>query len=251
MEKEAVNKKTTDTANTVRLIRSQLLSMAEPEYKAFQSKLIPTMEPDRIIGIRTPLLRKYAKALTRDHKQAEEFLDSLPHSYYEENNLHGFLLETIKDYDQCICRLEAFLPFVDNWATCDGTVPKVLKKYPERTLKKAGEWIKSSHTYTCRYGIKVLMDSYLEENFCENILAMAAAVDSEEYYVRMMQAWFFATALAKQYETVLPYLKERCLNTWVHNKTIQKARESYRITAEQKQELQALKLPLPKAKESE
>ena len=223
------------------LVRSQLLTMADSEYKAFQSKLIPTVNPDKVIGIRTPLLRKYAKALAKQPEQMEEFFQGLPHFYYEENNLHGFLLETIKDYELCIQKLEQFLPFVDNWATCDGTAPKVLRQKPEKTLKKAREWVASSHTYICRYGIKILMDSYLEENFTEEILDIVAKVDSKEYYVRMMQAWFFATALAKQYEAVVPLLQEEGIDIWVHNKTIQKARESYRISAQQKEELKKLK----------
>ncbi|MGN0288944.1 MAG: DNA alkylation repair protein [Lachnospiraceae bacterium] len=224
-------------------IRRQLLDMADPAYKDFQSKLIPTVAPGLIIGIRTPVLRKYAKALAKQPER-EEFLGSLPHVYYEENNLHGFLLETLKDYEGCIQELNRFLPFVDNWATCDMMSIRVLKAKPDKTLGRAREWIDSSHTYVCRFGIKVLMDSYLEEHFSEEIPELVAGVCSEEYYVKMMQAWFFATALAKQYEAVFPYLQRKRLPSWVHNKTIQKARESHRISPEQKEELKALKVKL-------
>lgn len=224
----------------VEKIRQELLAMKDLGYKEFQKKLIPTVEEERIIGIRTPILRKYSVKLAKQ-QEVREFLQALPHYYYEENNLHGFLVERIEDYDRCIQELDIFLPYVDNWATCDGTVPKILKKEPEQTLIKAAEWIKSDRTYVCRYGIKVLMDHFLEENFSEEILKLVAGVNSEEYYVRMMQAWFFATALAKQYEAALSFLKNKSLDVWVHNKTIQKARESYRISPGQKEELKGLK----------
>lgn len=168
-------------------------------------------------------------------------MENLPHEYYEENNLHGFLIEKIKDFDTCIAELERFLPFVDNWATCDMMSPKVLKKYPKELLDKIKTWIRSENTYTVRYAIGCLMNDYLEEQFSTDYLDMVAAVKSEEYYIQMMQAWYFATALAKQYEAVLPYLEERRLEPWVHHKAIQKAVESYRITPEQKQYLKTLK----------
>jgi len=224
-------------------IREQLLTMADPAYKDFHSRLIPTVNPQVIIGIRTPVLRKYARTLAKQ-PEAEEFLSSLPHVYYEENNLHGFLLESLKDYERCIQELDRFLPLVDNWATCDMMSLRILKTQPERTLKKAKEWMNSSYTYVCRFGIKVLMDSYLEEYFSEEIPELVANILQEEYYVKMMQAWFFATALAKQYEAVFPLLERKCLPAWVQNKTIQKARESYRISPQQKEELKALKMKL-------
>lgn len=221
-------------------IVQQLKTMADPAYKAFQGKLIPTVSSERIIGVRTPALRRFAGDMAK-RAEAEEFLQCLPHFYYEENNLHGFLLETIRDYGRCIKELDRFLPFVDNWATCDMMNPKVLKREPLKTLDKAAEWVRSSQVYVCRFGIKVLMDSYLEENFSEEILKLVADVESKEYYIKMMQAWFFATALVKQQKTVLPYLQENRLSAWVHNKTIQKARESYRISPQQKEELKKLK----------
>lgn len=227
--------------NVEKQIREQLLALADPQYKEFHRRLIPTVDAGTIIGVRTPALRKFARALAKQ-PEAEEFLRILPHAYYEENNLHGLLLKSIKDYDRCIQELDRFLPFVNNWATADLPSPDILKTEPGKTLEKAKEWINSSHTYVCRYGIKILMDSYLEEQFTEEIPELAAAVASEEYYIKMMQAWFFATALAKQYDAVLPYLQEKRLPVWVHNKTIQKARESYRINPKQKEELKSLKV---------
>ncbi len=226
--------------NVEKQIREQLLAMADQQYREFHRKLIPTVDPETIIGVRTPALREFAKALAKQ-PEAEVFLRILPHHYVEENNLHSLLLTTMKDYSRCIRELERFLLFVNNWATSDLPSPSILKTEPEKTLEKAKEWISSSHIYVCRYGIKILMDSYLEENFTEEIPELVAEVASTQYYVNMMQAWFFATALAKQYDAVLPYLQKKRLPLWVHNKTIQKARESSRITVGQKEELKSLK----------
>lgn len=214
--------------------------MQDLEYRRFQSRLMPTVEEESVIGVRIPLLRKYAALLAKT-EEGTQFMKELPHHYYEENNLHGFLIEKIKDYDECVKELDRFLPYVDNWATCDMMSPKILKKYPEKLLEKIREWIRSKDTYTVRFAIGCLMNDYLEEEFQENYLKMVANVESEEYYIRMMQAWYFATALAKQYEAALPLLQQNCLNVWVHNKTIQKAVESYRISPEQKNYLRTLK----------
>lgn len=214
--------------------------MQDLEYRRFQSRLMPTVEEESVIGVRIPLLRKYAAQMAKTEEGAQ-FMKELPHYYYEENNLHGFLIEKIKDYDECVKELDRFLPYVDNWATCDMMSPKILKKYPEKLIEKIREWIRSEDTYTVRFAIGCLMDYYLEEEFQESYLKMAADVESEEYYIRMMQAWYFATALAKQYEAALPLLQQNCLNEWVHNKTIQKAVESYRISLEQKNYLRTLK----------
>ena len=222
-------------------IQAHLFSMQDVGYKAFQSALMPSVSPDAIIGVRTPLLRKYAKELHREGK-SDEFLSSLPHRYYEENNLHAFLIEQIEDFDQTVLALEVFLPYVDNWATCDSMAPRVLGKHPELLLEKIKMWILSSHTYTIRYAIGLLMRFFLDERFNTEYSDIVASVRSEEYYVNMMIAWYFATALAKQYDSILPYLTERQLPTWIHNKTIQKAVESYRITVEQKQFLRTLRL---------
>lgn len=222
-------------------VQKELFALQDLKYRDFHSKLMPTVDKEKIIGVRTPQLRKFANAFAKT-EEAKEFLKILPHEYYEENNLHGFLIEKIKDFDQCIAELDRFLPYVDNWATCDMMSPKVLKKYPKKLLEQVKVWIKSEDTYAVRYAIGCLMNYYLEEEFSTEYPDMAAAVKSEEYYIQMMQAWYFATALAKQYEAILPYLEERRLEPWVHNKSIQKAVESYRITPEQKAYLKTLKI---------
>ncbi|MCI6888317.1 MAG: DNA alkylation repair protein [Lachnospiraceae bacterium] len=222
-------------------VRNQLFSMQDLSYRDFHSKLIPDIDPERIIGVRTPQLRKYAKGLAKT-PEAAEYLQILPHRYYDENNLHGFLIEEIRDYGTCITELNRFLPYVDNWATCDLMAPKVLKKHLQELLDQIRIWIASDHTYTIRFGIGMLMRFYLDDAFDREYPELVAGVRSEEYYVRMMAAWYFATALAKQYDAVVPYLEEQRLEPWTHNKTIQKAVESYRITPEQKAYLRTLKI---------
>ncbi len=221
-------------------IQDLLFSLQDEKYREFHSKLIPTIDPDKIIGVRTPVLRKQVKELAK-RPDIYEYMMSLPHTYYEENNLHAFLIEQIKDYEECVRRLEEFLPYVDNWATCDSMTPKVFKKHKGELLEKISVWLASDHVYTIRFGIEMLMKSYLDEDFDERYLEWVAAVRSEEYYVNMMIAWYFATALAKQYEATLPYIVESRLADWTHNKAIQKAVESYRITPEQKVYLKSLK----------
>ncbi len=218
-------------------IQKDLLSMGEEAYRDFSSKLMPTVEKETVIGIRVPVLRTYAKSL----EDYETFLKNLPHRYFEENNLHAFLIERERDFDTCIEKLEAFLPYVDNWATCDGMKPKVLKKEPEKLLLYIRKWIGAKEIYTVRYAINLLMSYYLDEHFEPEYLKMVCDVQSDEYYINMMRAWYFATALAKQYEDTLPYLKKNLLDDWTHNKTIQKAVESYRITDAQKTYLRTLK----------
>ena len=219
-------------------IRKNLLSMAEEKYRDFSSKLMPTVEKSRVIGVRTPLLRKLAKELDN----YEDFMSALPHKYFEEDNLHAFLIEREKDFDICIKKIDEFLPFVDNWATCDSMKPKVLKKYPQKLLEHITRWLGSEYVYAVRFSINLLMSFYLEENFCTEYLTLVANVKSEEYYINMMRAWYFATALAKQYEHTVPYIENNLLDKWTHNKTIQKAVESYRITEEQKLYLKSLKM---------
>lgn len=221
-------------------ITEQLFALQDLEYKQFHSKLMPTINPDVIIGVRTPKLRKFTKEI-KHSTEVEEFLRELPHHYYEENNLHAFLIETIQEFDNCIAALNRFLPYVDNWATCDMMAPKALKKDLSKLYEWIKIWIASGETYTIRFGINMLMKYYLDEAFLPEYAELVASVNSEEYYVKMVAAWYFATALAKQYEAVLPYLTEQKLEVWVHNKTIQKAVESYRITPEQKAFLKTLK----------
>jgi 3-methyladenine DNA glycosylase AlkD len=222
-------------------IQEKLFALRDPQYGEFQRKLMPTVSPDAVIGVRTPELRKLAKALD-GRPEAEEFLAALPHRYYEENNLHAFLIESSGDFRRTIGLLEAFLPYVDNWATCDSMSPKAFRKHPPELLPEIRCWIGSSETYTIRFGIEMLMNFYLDGEFRPEYLALVAALRSEEYYVNMMIAWFFATALAKQYDAALPYLKERRLASWTHNKTIQKAVESYRIPDERKAYLKSLRV---------
>lgn len=222
-------------------VQSRLFSMRDSGYKEFQSKLIPTVEPDTIIGVRTPELRKFAKEFAKQ-PEAEEFIKILPHKYFDENNLHGFLIETIKDYDKLISELGRFLPYVDNWATCDLMRPKVFKNHLPELLGQIRLWVKSENTYTVRFGLEMLMTFYLDADFRPEYLDIAAGVKSEEYYVNMMTAWYFATALAKQYEAAVPYIEQHRLDSWSHNKAIQKAVESRRITPERKEYLKTLKI---------
>ena len=222
-------------------IQQGLFALQDLSYRDFQSKLMPTVDKERVIGVRTPALRKFAKELAKDREAAETFMDSLPHTYYEEDNVHGELIGSIRDYDTCVAALDRFLPYVDNWATCDMMSPKVFRKHRQELLEPIGRWLASDHIYTVRFAIKMLMDHYLEEDFAPEYLEWVAAVESEEYYLRMMQAWYFATALAKQYEAVVSYLVEHRLELWTHNKTIQKAVESYRITPQQKEFLRTLR----------
>ncbi len=221
-------------------IREELFDLQDIEYRDFQSKLIPTADSARMIGVRTPELRKLARQ-KKGSAEAEAFLAALPHAYFDEDQLHAFLISEEKDFGKCLQRTEAFLPYIDNWATCDQLSPGVFRKHTEELLPFIRKWIASGETYTVRFGIGMLMQHYLDNAFDPEYPEMAAAVQSEEYYVNMMRAWYFATALAKQYEAALPYLENGKLDTWTHNKTIQKAVESYRITPEQKAYLRTLK----------
>ena len=227
----------------IRKVQKDLFEMQDLKYRDFHSKLMPTVEKEKVIGVRTPQLRKYTSFFLKLSSQTEieTFMHTLPHKYYEEDNLHGFIIERIKDYEECIDALNAFLPYIDNWATCDMMNPKVLKKEPERLLGQIKRWLKAKETYVVRFAMGCLMNYYLDEYFKAECPEMVAEVQSDEYYIQMMQAWYFATALAKQYNTILPYLLEHKLSMWVHNKTIQKAVESYRITTEQKDYLKTLK----------
>ena len=221
-------------------IEERLFSLAEAEYRDFMRKLIPNVAPERVLGIRTPVLRNYAKELGKT-PDAAVFLGELPHKYYEEDNLHAFLLEGIKDFDECIALLDEFLPFVDNWATCDSMKPKGFQKHKAKLLVPIRRWIGSGETYAVRFAVELLMNLYLDEDFAPEFPELVAAIKSEEYYVNMMAAWYFATALAKRYDEILPYISERRLSPWVHQKTIQKAVESYRLSDEQKTELRSFR----------
>ena len=220
-------------------IEDLLFELRDEEYAAFQAKLTPSVDKELFIGVRVPEVRKLAKQLKND-PIAAEFLRELPHKYYDENMLHALLVSEIRDYGRAAEETERFLPYVDNWAVCDIMSPKVFRKHKAELLEKIREWAHSGETYTVRFGIEMLMSHYLDDDFKSEYLEIPAAVRSEEYYVNMMIAWFFATALAKQWDAAILYLEQRRLSEWVHKKTIQKARESYRITEEQKSYLKTL-----------
>lgn len=228
-------------------ILEYLISMRDEEYAQFQAKLIPTIDPESVIGVRTPILRNYAKELMKSKEEEvvimrEAFLKSVPHKHFDENQLHAFLVSLEKDYDKCIHEVDAFLPYVDNWATCDQMSPKIFKKHLLELDNKIKEWLESDKTYTIRFAIGMRMEHFLEDNFKYEDALCIAAIRSDEYYINMMKAWYFATALAKNYEETLPILLEKKMDIWSHNKTIQKAVESFRITPEQKVYLKTLKI---------
>lgn len=227
-------------------IQARLFALKDDEYANFQAKLIPNIPREAIIGVRTPQLRALAKELLKEDSLSspspcEAFLASLPHRYFDENQLHAFLLESIHDYTSCLQRVEEFLPYVDNWATCDQLSPKVFRKHKTDILAHIESWISSTRVYTCRFGMEMLMTHFLDDSFFPESLDLVAAVESDEYYVNMMVAWYFATALAKQWDSAIGYIESRRLSPWCHAKTIQKACESYRLSAEQKVYLRSLK----------
>jgi len=223
------------------MIRHRLGLLADDDYKAFMIKLLPTVDKNSVIGVRMPRLRALSKELWKSGG-AEEFMDSLPHELYDENMLHALLICDIRDYSECIERIDAFLPFVDNWGTCDSLRPKCFAKNRDRLISDIERWISSERVYTKRFGLEMLMTHYLDENFEPAMLELAASVTGEDYYLRMMVAWYFATALSKQYENAISYLTERRLPVWVHNKTVQKATESLRISCEKKDFLRTLRI---------
>lgn len=220
----------------------RLLAVQDSEYAKFHAKLIPNINASLILGIRVPEARKLGRILYKDPEHYE-YMGMLPHKFYDENVLHGLLISEEKNLDKCIALLDDFLPYVDNWAVCDIISPKIFKKNKTVLLPHVRSWISSEHSYTCRFGIEMLMTHYLDgDSFKPEYLELPVVIRSEEYYINMMVAWFFATALAKQWEAVIPYIEGHRLDKWTHNKTIQKARESYRITPEQKEYLKGLKL---------
>ena len=221
-------------------IQRELFSLQDKKYMKFLSKLTPNVSEDTIIGVRIPEIRKLAKKLVKNNEY-EDFLKELPHKYYDENLLHGAIISENKDFENCIELLNSFLPFVDNWAVCDTISPKIFKKHKKELIEKIKEWSQSDKTYTCRFGVEMLMTHFLDEDFKKEYLEMVANIHSEEYYVKMVIAWFFATALTKQWDYAVIYLENNKLDVWVHNKTIQKARESLRILEDKKGYLKGLK----------
>ena len=222
-------------------IRNELFRLQDTAYRDFQIRLIPNTDPEMMIGVRTPELRALAKQLAK-REDAEVFLQALPHRYFDENQLHAFLVSEIKDYSRCIDEVCRFLPYVDNWATCDQMSPKVFRRHREELIDRILIWLSSGHTYTVRFAIGMLMQHYLDGDFDPSYPELVAGIRSEKYYINMMIAWYFATALAKQYDAVLPFLEQHLLDPWTHNKAIQKSVESYRITPSQKEYLKGLKV---------
>ena len=222
-------------------IRKILLELADSKYREMQIKTTPSVDEQFFIGVRTPALRAYAKELVK-RDNIGEFLAELPHKYFEENQLHAFIISLDKDFESCIAKVEVFLPYVDNWATCDQMNPKVFAKHTCELLEHINPWLGSDKTYTVRFGIKMLMDHFLGNDYELEYPKAVAKIRSDEYYIKMMQAWYFATALAKQYNSVLPFIEDRSLDTWTHNKAIQKSVESFRISDEHKAYLKTLKI---------
>lgn len=219
---------------------ARLFSLQDKAYRQFQSKLMPTVPVERVIGVRTPDLRRLGKDIAKS-STAQTFLQKLPHRYYEADNLHALLINDMRSFEQTVCALDAFLPYVDNWATCDLLSPLSFKKHPEQLPERIREWMDSGRQYTVRFGIGMLLKFYLDDDFDEKYLSWVANVKSGEYYINMMIAWYFATALAKQYDKTVSYIQNGTLDRWTHNKTIQKAIESYRISEDQKQYLRSLR----------
>ncbi len=222
-------------------ILDDLFKLQDIKYRDFQVKLFPTLDSEVIIGIRTPELKNYAKNMVKNNNY-QDFLNELPHKYFDENQLHAFIISNLKNFDDCLLYINKFLPYVDNWATCDQMSPKIFKKNHDKLLDNIYIWLKAKETYTIRFGIGMLMQYYLDDDFKVDYLHLVAKIKSNEYYVNMMKAWFFATALAKQYHKTIPFIENHQLDVWTHNKTIQKAIESYRITDSQKEYLRSLKI---------
>ena len=218
-----------------------LFSKQDIKYRDFQAPLFPNIDKERMIGVRTPTLKSLAKELFNS-ETAKSFIETLPHRYFDENQLHAFLISLIKDYQTCLKEVERFLPYVDNWGTCDQLSPKVFAKHKDELIISIKKWLKSKHTYTVRFAIGMLMQHYLDESFKEEYMSLVASIKSEEYYINMMIAWYFATALAKQWDSAIKYIEEKKLPPWVHSKTIQKSVESYRISDDQKKFLKSLKV---------
>lgn len=221
-------------------IQKRLFELSDEKNADFSAKLTPGIDREKFLGVRIPASRKLAKEIIKENEH-KDFLNSLPHKYYDENIMHSILISEIKDYDECIKYVDEFLPYVDNWAVCDTMSPKAFKNKHERLMNDILRWVDSDQTYTIRFGLKILMAHFLDNDFKNEYLKIPAKIKSDEYYINMMIAWFYATALAKQWDSTIVYIENGVLDKWVHNKAIQKARESYRITAEQKEYLKSLK----------
>ena len=222
------------------LLIDRLMKVKDDKYKEFQYKLVPNISKETIIGIRTPEMRKIAKEIF-ESEERDSFLNDLPHKYYEENLIHFFIISMIKDFDECVKRVEEFLPYVDCWPVSDQASPKSFRKNHKKLLPYIKKWIKSKHVYTARFGIRMLMNEYLGEDFKEDYLKVVSSVKGNDYYLKMMVAWYFATALAKRYDETISYFENHVLDEWIHKKAIQKALESYRVTDEHKKYLSSIR----------
>lgn len=221
-------------------VYERLLSYQDEDYKEFQSKLVPNIDKETIIGVRTPQIRGIVKEIFGT-EEATIFLQTLPHQYYEENLIHFFLISKIKDFNECVREVERFLPYINCWPVCDQATPLVFKKNHDTLLPLIKKWIKSKHVYTARFGIRMLMNEFLNDDFKDEYLELVSSKSGDDYYLKMMIAWFFATALAKQYDATIKYIENRCLDPWIHKKTIQKAIESYRVSDEHKEYLKTFR----------
>lgn len=219
----------------------RLLELKDEAYGDFQAKLTPGVDRSTIIGVRIPLLRKLAKEIYKSGEY-KDLLKSLPCKFYDETMLCGLAISEIKDYVECVDAVERILPYVDNWAICDILSPKVFKKHRKELIEKIYEWSASDETYTCRFGLEMLMTHFLDSDYKKEYLDIPANIKSEEYYINMMIAWFYATALAKKWDDTIEYIVNQRLDKWTHNKTIQKAVESRRISNEQKDYLRTLRI---------
>ena len=221
-------------------VYERLKKYQNKDYQEFQSKLVPNIDKNTILGVRTPDMRGIAKEIFGT-EEAKEFIKELPHKYYEENLVHFFLIAKIKNFDECVEEVEKFLPFIDCWPVCDQATPNVFKKNHDKLLPLVKKWINSNHVYTARFGIRMLMNEYLNDDFKEEYLELVASKKGDDYYLKMMVAWYFATALAKQYDATIKYIESKKLDAWIHNKTIQKATDSFRVSDEHKDYLKTLR----------
>ena len=221
-------------------VYEMLLNKQDKEYQEFQSKLVPNIDKNSIIGVRTPDMKAIAKELYGT-KEANDFLNNLPHKYYEENLIHTFLIAMIKDYDECVKEFDRFLPYANCWPVTDQSSPKSFKKNHDKLIKDTKRWISSEHTYTARFGLRILMNEFLDDDFKPEYLKLASEKKGDDYYLKMMVAWYFATALAKQYDATISYFENHVLDSWTHNKAIQTALESFRVSDEHKAYLRTLK----------
>ena len=221
-------------------VYERLLEFKDDKYRDFQSALVPNISKDTILGVRTPDMRNIAKAVFGTD-EGKKFLKKLPHKYYEENLVHFFMIAMIKDFDECVKETERFLPYIDCWPVCDQSSPKVFKKNHEKLLPLVKKWIDSDHVYTSRFGMRMLMNEYLGDDFKCEYLTWVSSKKGEDYYLKMMVAWYFATALAKQYDATIHVFEKHELDEWCHKKAIQKAIESFRVSDEHKEYLKSLK----------